>query len=132
MSVPTDLLYTEGHEWARAGEDEVITVGITNFAQEQLGGIVYVELPNEGTEVAKGDPIGQIESTKSVSDIYAPASGTVIEINRTVDGSPELVNSHPYEDGWLFRIRLEAPEELCELVAGQREELIDGAGSMDP
>lgn len=116
MSVPTDLLYTEEHEWARLGDDEVITVGITAFAQEQLGSIVFVELPTEGGEFARGDSIGQVESTKSVADLYCPASGTVIEINRALDGSPELINSDPYEAGWLMRIRLEAPEELDDLL----------------
>ncbi len=116
MSVPTELLYTEEHEWTRLGEDEIIQVGITSFAQEQLGSIVFVEMPAEGIEIARGDAIGQIESTKSVSDIYAPASGTVVEINRALDGSPELINSDPYEAGWLVRIKLESPEELDELL----------------
>ena len=116
MSVPTELLYTEEHEWTRLGEDEIIQVGITSFAQEQLGSIVFVEMPAEGIEIARGDAIGQIESTKSVSDIYAPASGTLVEINRALDGSPELINSDPYEAGWLVRIKLESPEELDELL----------------
>ncbi len=116
MSVPTDLLYTEEHEWTRLGDDEIIQVGLTSFAQEQLGSIVFVDLPAEGIEIARGDSIGQIESTKSVSDIYAPASGTVVEINRTLSGSPELINADPYEVGWLVRIKLESPEELDELL----------------
>jgi len=116
MSVPTDLLYTEEHEWTRLQADEIIQVGITSFAQEQLGSIVFVDLPAEGIEIARGDSIGQIESTKSVSDIYAPASGTVVEINRGLDGSPELINADPYEAGWLVRIKLESPEELDELL----------------
>lgn len=116
MSVPTDLKYTDEHEWTRLGDDEVITVGITSFAQEQLGSIVYVELPAEGSEFARADAIGQIESTKSVADLYSPASGTVVEVNRALEDTPELINSDPYEAGWLVRIKLEAPEELDELL----------------
>ena len=116
MPVPTDLKYTEEHEWARREEGDVVCIGITAFAQEQLGSIVYVELPEEGTEVAKGDPIGQIESTKSVSEIYAPVSGQIVEVNGVLEGSPELLNSNPYEDGWILRIRLESPDELEELL----------------
>ncbi len=116
MSVPSDLLYTEEHEWVRKDDDGVVTVGITSFAQDQLGAIVYVELPDDGVEVARGDSIGQIESTKSVSDIYAPLSGQILEINGALEGAPELLNSNPYEDGWIIRIRMESPEELDELL----------------
>lgn len=116
MPVPTDLKYTEEHEWARLENDETVTVGVTHFAQEQLGSIVFVELPAEGSEVAKGDPIGQIESTKSVSDFYAPCSGTIVAVNRALEDAPELINSDPYEGGWMVRIKLEAPDELDELL----------------
>lgn len=116
MSVPSDLLYTEEHEWTRKEEDNTVSIGITAFAQEQLGSIVYVELPEEGIEIAKGDPIGQIESTKSVSELYAPVSGQILEVNGALEGSPELLNSAPYEDGWIMRVRLESPDELDELL----------------
>ena len=116
MTIPSELLYTEEHEWARREKGNIVVIGITDFAQEQFARIVYVELPDEGVEVAKGDPIGQIESTKSVSEIYAPVSGTIVEVNGELEGSPELLNSNPYEDGWMLRIRLESPDELVELL----------------
>lgn len=117
MTVPTDLLYTEDHEWVRFSDDEEVTVGITQFAAEQLGSIVYVELPEEGDEVTRADAVGQVESTKSVSDIYAPLSGTIIEVNRDLNDSPELINNHPYEDGWLLKMKLEDPGERDELLS---------------
>ena len=117
MSLPNDLLYTEEHEWVRREEDGTVTVGITQHAQEQLGSIVYVELPEDGAEVAKSDSLGQIESTKSVSDIYAPVSGQVLEVNGALEENPELINAAPYEDGWILKLRLESDEELDELLA---------------
>ncbi len=117
MAVPTDLFYTEDHEWVRVSDDDTAVVGITHFAQEQLGSIVFVELPEEGGDVAQGDPAGQVESTKSVSDIFSPLSGTVIEVNRSLVKSPELINTDPYEDGWLFKLRLEDPSEKDELLS---------------
>ncbi|MBP47224.1 MAG: glycine cleavage system protein H [Myxococcales bacterium] len=119
MALPTDLLYTEEHEWIRREGDDVVTVGITEHAQEQLGSIVYVELPDDDSEVAKSDSLGQIESTKSVSDLYAPVSGQVIEVNAALEENPELINSAPYEDGWIVKLRLESSEELDELLSPQ-------------
>jgi glycine cleavage system H protein len=101
--VPADRHYTSEHEWARADDGKVV-VGITDYAQDQLGDIVYVGLPEPGTAVTMGAPLGEVESTKSVSDIYSPVTGTVVEKNAAVEQSPELVNSDPYGDGWLVAI----------------------------
>jgi glycine cleavage system H protein len=101
---PDDLHYTPEHEWVRADGD-VVRVGITAFAQDALGDIVFVTLPEEGDEVTAGSPCGEVESTKSVSDIYAPVSGTVTSRNAALETAPELVNSDPYGEGWMFEIR---------------------------
>jgi glycine cleavage system H protein len=101
---PADLRYTAEHEWVRPGADAV-RVGITAFAQDALGDIVFVTLPEEGEEVAAGSACGEVESTKSVSDIYAPISGTVVGRNPALDATPELVNTDPYGEGWMFEIR---------------------------
>ena len=100
---PDDLKYTTEHEWIRLADDTA-EVGITDYAQEQLGDIVYVSLPEAGTEVEAGTSIGELESTKSVSDIFAPVSGTIAEANPALDDAPEVVNSDPYGAGWLVRI----------------------------
>ena len=100
---PENLKYTTEHEWIRLADDTV-EVGITDYAQEQLGDIVYVSLPEAGTEVEAGTSIGELESTKSVSDIFAPVSGTIAESNPALDDAPEVVNSDPYGAGWLVRI----------------------------
>lgn len=104
---PEDLKYTSEHEWVRSpGESEgSVRVGITDFAQDALGDIVYVSLPEVGTDVESGSAVGELESTKSVSDLYAPVSGQVVARNEALDGTPELVNSDPYGDGWLFEIK---------------------------
>jgi glycine cleavage system H protein len=103
---PDDLKYTAEHEWVRTpGETELsVRIGITDYAQDALGDIVYVSLPEVGTEVEAGSPVGELESTKSVSDVYAPLTGKVVARNEALDSSPELVNADPYGDGWLFEI----------------------------
>jgi glycine cleavage system H protein len=103
---PEDLKYTSEHEWIRSpGEaDGSVRVGITHFAQDSLGDIVFVSLPEVGTQVQAGSPVGELESTKSVSDIYAPVSGTVVARNDALDSTPEVVNNDPYGDGWLFEV----------------------------
>jgi glycine cleavage system H protein len=103
---PDDLRYTSEHEWVRSpGEAESsVRIGITDYAQEALGDIVFVSLPAVGAEVSSGSAIGELESTKSVSDVYAPLSGTVAAVNEALDGTPEMVNSDPYGDGWLFEL----------------------------
>lgn len=112
MDFPEDLKYTKEHEWARLEEDDVVTVGITEYAQESLGEIVFVELIDEGAQVSQGEAFGTVESTKAVSDLYAPVSGTVIEVNDTLLDSPSLINEDPYEDGWMIRIEMQDPKEL--------------------
>jgi glycine cleavage system H protein len=112
---PEDLKYTQQHEWVRLSGDTA-EVGITDYAQDQLGDIVYVTLPESGAEIETGASIGELESTKSVSDIYAPVTGTVVEVNTALEETPELVNSAPYEGGWLVRIRLADPDGLDGLM----------------
>ncbi len=102
--IPEDLFYSEEHEWVRV-DDEIATVGITDFAQGQLGDIVYVELPAVGDRVEAGAVIGELESTKSVSDIFSPLSGEVVARNESLDGGPEVINSDPYGEGWLIKLR---------------------------
>ena len=101
---PEDLKYTAEHEWVKADGEAPVRVGITDFAQDQLGDIVYVQLPDVGSAVRAGDACGELESTKSVSDLFAPVSGTVAARNEALDATPELVNTDPYGDGWLFEI----------------------------
>jgi glycine cleavage system H protein len=102
--VPDELSYTAEHEWVRAGEGNTVRVGVTDYAQQALGDVVYVSLPEVGAEVRAGTAIGEIESTKSVSDLYAPLSGTVVARNDELDSSPELINSDPYGAGWIVEI----------------------------
>jgi glycine cleavage system H protein len=107
LEYPTNLRYTSDHEWVRAGDDGVVRVGITAFAQDALGDVVYVSLPTVGDTLAAGDACGEVESTKSVSDIYAPLAGEVTAVNDALDDTPELVNSDPYGAGWMFELRLQ-------------------------
>ncbi|MET7638588.1 glycine cleavage system protein GcvH [Streptomyces sp. NPDC005438] len=107
MSNPENLRYSKEHEWLTAAEDGVSTVGITEHAASALGDVVFVQLPEVGDTVTAGEPCGELESTKSVSDLYAPVSGEIAEINQNVVDDPALVNSAPFEDGWLFKVRLD-------------------------
>ena len=104
LEYPAGLRYTAEHEWVRT-EGDVVRIGITSFAQEALGDVVYVSLPGVGDTVTAGDTCGELESTKSVSDIYAPVTGEVVATNSALDSTPELVNSDPYEAGWLFEVK---------------------------
>ena len=113
--VPSELKYLSSHEWVLV-EDKVATVGISDHAQELLGDLVYVELPEVGSSIAAGDSVGVVESVKAASDTYAPVSGEVIEINEELEGSPDRINSDPYGDGWMYRVALEDPEELEDLM----------------
>ena len=112
MEIPNDLLYTIEHEWMRV-KDNRATVGITDFAQGQLGDVVFVELPAEGTELTKGNTFGVVESVKTVSDVYAPVSGKVVAINKDLESQPELINNDPYGKGWMVEIEFSNsnPEE---------------------
>jgi glycine cleavage system H protein len=119
MAVPEELRYTPDHEWARL-EDAKVRVGLTDFAQEALGDIVFVQLPAVGATVAKGGELGEVESTKSVSQVYAPVGGTVLEVNSVLGEQPERVNTDAYGEGWLCVIEPSVP--------GEFEELLDSAG----
>ena len=116
MEFPEDLRYTPEHEWARLGDDGVVTMGITDYAQDALGDIVYISLPPTGATVEKDKPLGEVESTKSVSEIYAPCGGEVTEANGALADSPEKVNSDPYGAGWIARIRAADASELDGLL----------------
>ena len=125
MKVPAELRYTSEHEWVRPG-DGPLRVGITDFAQDALGDIVYVTLPEPGTAVQVGRPLGEIESTKSVSEIYAPVTGTVRARNDALTDTPELINSDPYGQGWLVEIEPSGQDDLVDLLDAQAyEELIE-------
>lgn len=113
--IPDDRHYLETHEWALV-EDGSATIGISDFAQDELGDIVFVELPGEGDAVAQGEDFGVIESIKAISDIYAPLSGTVTAVNDGLESAPELVNDDPYGDGWLVQVDLENPDEVDDLL----------------
>ena len=110
--IPADLRYTAEHEWVRRSGDDTVRVGITDFAQSALGDVVFVQLPDAGSEVTAGESFGEVESTKSVSDLFAPVSGTVSAVNGDLEGSPQLVNSDPYGGGWLLDVRVSDAAEL--------------------
>jgi glycine cleavage system H protein len=117
MTFPTDRSYTAEHEWALAAPDGSVRVGITDHAQEQLGDIVFVSLPEVGATVAAGEPCGELESTKSVSDLYAPVSGVVAARNEAVVTAPELINADPYDKGWMFEVTPSDPTAVGELLS---------------
>ena len=112
MDVPKDLRYSKDHEWIKANGDQRFTVGITDYAQDALGDVVFVDLPDVGASVTLGDSIGEIESTKSVSDVYAPLTGTVVEVNSELLDAPEKVNADPYGDGWMFVVEVVSDENV--------------------
>lgn len=113
--IPSHLLYTESHEWVAADDENIARIGISDYAQEALGDLVFVELPAVGDEISQGDPCAVVESVKAASDIYAPVSGTVVAVNEDLDADPAIVNSDPYIDGWLFEIELIDSGELDDL-----------------
>jgi glycine cleavage system H protein len=117
---PEDLKYTTDHEWVRAMDDGTVRFGITDFAQDALGDIVYVTLPEPGAQISTGQTCGEVESTKSVSDVYAPVTGTVTARNDALEATPEVVNSDPYGAGWMVAVELSDPAQL--------DELLDAAG----
>ena len=121
MEFPEDLKYTKEHEWVLI-EGGTATVGITDYAQDQLGDIVFVELPAVGDKVSKEDAFGVVESVKAVSDIYAPLSGKVVEVNDDLPDDPEMLNEDPYGDGWIIRIELTDPEEIEDLMTSAEYE----------
>ncbi len=113
--VPEENYYTKDHEWAQVDEN-VVTVGITEYAQDSLGEVVYVELPEEGQKVTQGEPFGVVESVKAVSDLLSPVSGTIIEINSTIPDNPGVLNDDPMNEGWLVRIEMDTEKELANLM----------------
>lgn len=116
IETPADLKYAETHEWLRDEGDGVISVGITDYAQDALGDVVYVELPEVGDQLAAQDEAGAVESVKAASDIYAPVSGEVIAINEALEEEPEIINESPYGDGWFFKMKMSDPAELTDLL----------------
>jgi glycine cleavage system H protein len=122
LSVPEELQYTRSHEWVRT-EGDTATIGITDHAQEELGDIVYVELPEEGAAFDAGDAFGTVESVKAVSDLYAPVGGEVVEVNEALNDTPELINDDPYGDGWIIKLRVFGDGDL--LSASDYERLLE-------
>ncbi len=122
MSVPGELSYTKSHEWVRI-EDDVATVGITDHAQEELGDVVFVDLPEEGASFDAGAAFGSIESVKAVSDLYTPVGGEVVEVNEALNDNPEKVNEEPYGDGWILRLRVSEEGDL--LSAEEYEQFLE-------
>lgn len=127
MNIPDDLRYSTDHEWIRT-EGNRVRIGITDYAQDALGDVVFVQVPEMGVQVAAGASISEVESTKSVSDIYAPVAGTVVEVNDALDGTPEKLNSDPYGDGWICVIETDEADEAGEslLDADAYRKLIEG------
>ncbi|MER3445481.1 MAG: glycine cleavage system protein H [Candidatus Dadabacteria bacterium] len=115
VEILDELKYTKEHEWVRL-EDDLVVIGITDYAQDALGEIVYIELPSEGDEVTKGNPFGAVESTKSVSDLYAPISGEVVEVNEALLDSPEVINEDPYGEGWMIKVKPYDVGEIQDLM----------------
>ena len=118
MNVPDDLKYTKEHEWVRLDGDEAM-VGITDFAQGELGDVVFLEIETEGESLAAGDTFGTIEAVKTVSDLYMPMDGEVLEVNPALEDQPELVNSEPFGDGWMIRVKISDPSQLEELLSAE-------------
>jgi glycine cleavage system H protein len=129
MDYPEELRYTKEHEWVSVEEGDRVRVGITDFAQDALGDVVYVDIPEEGTEVTSGQAFGEVESTKSVSDIYSPVSGRIAERNGVLSETPELVNRDPYGEGWMVVVEMSDPSELNGLLnAASYREMVEEAG----
>ena len=118
MNTPNELRYTKEHEWVKV-EGNTAIIGITDFAQDELGDIVFVELPEVGDEVALDQPFGSVESVKTVSELYAPVSGTVVAVNEELSDSPELVNESPYETAWMIKVELSNPSEVDALLTAE-------------
>jgi glycine cleavage system H protein len=125
MSVPAELKYTSEHEWIRVEGDEIV-VGVTDFAQGELGDVVFIEIETEGETLSKGDTFGTIEAVKTVSDLYMPVDGEVIEVNPALEDTPELVNSEPFEGGWMIRIKLGDPSQLDDLLSADAYKVLIG------
>jgi glycine cleavage system H protein len=129
MTNPSDLRYIKEHDWVRAGDDGLATFGITDHAQDSLGDVVFVDLPDPGSQVARSESFGEIESVKAVSELIAPVSGTVVERNEAVVDAPELVNESPYEDGWLLKVAVADASELDGLMSAEEYDSFLASGS---
>jgi len=116
MNVPEELKYTKDHEWVRA-DGEILTIGITDFAQSELGDLVFIDISTEGESLSHGEVFGSVEAVKTVSDLYMPVSGEVLEVNSNLDSAPETVNSDPYGDGWMVKIKLSDLSEINDLLS---------------
>jgi len=115
MSVPDNLKYTTEHEWIRVEGDEIV-IGVSEFAQGELGDVVFIEIETEGETLAKGETFGTIEAVKTVSDLYMPLDGEIVEVNSALEDTPELVNSEPFEGGWMIRVKMSDPSQLDDLM----------------
>ena len=120
MNIPEDLKYTEEHEWVRVLDGNRVEVGITDFAQAELSDIVYVELPETGREVRRGEAVATLEAVKTVAEVYSPLSGRVVEVNTALEEAPERINQDPYGEGWIFRMEITHPEELENLLTPEQ------------
>ena len=128
MNIPSELRYSSDHEWVRR-DGNTVTIGITEYAQDALGDVVFVEIPEQGVGVSSGDSFTEVESTKSVSDIYAPVSGTIAAVNDALENQPELLNSDPYGEGWICSIEMSDPSEFASLMdADSYRALTEGEG----
>lgn len=116
MNVPDELKYAQSHEWVRVGNGDIVTVGISDFAQAEMTELVYVELPEVGRSYSAGDEVAVVESVKSASDIYTPVSGEIVEVNEALNDNPSLVNSSPFQDGWMFKIKVSDAAQLDKLL----------------
>ncbi len=123
--VPEELKYSKDHEWVRV-EGDIAVVGITDYAQSELGDIVYVELPQVGTRVQKGETVATVEAVKTAADVYSPVSGEVVEVNSALEEHAELVNKDPYGEGWIVKIKMSNPEELNELLSAEEYKKLIG------
>lgn len=126
MALPNDLKYSEDHEWVKV-DGNTVTIGITDFAQGELGDIVFVELPEDGDEMTKGESFGSVESVKTVSELYAPLNGKIVEVNEELEDSPELVNESPYEEAWMVKVELEDTSQLDDLLDADAYQAITDA-----
>ena len=128
-SIPANLRYVDSHEWIQDNGDGTVTIGITDHAQEALGDVVFVDLPEVGTSLAKGDEFGVIESVNAASDLYAPVDGEIVEVNESLEDAPETVNEAPYEDGWIMKVRLDDQSALDDLLdADAYQAVVDAEG----
>lgn len=116
LEYPTDVLYSTDHEWVRERGEGIVRVGITSYAQDALGDVVYVSLPTVGDTLAKGEAVGEVESTKSVSDLYAPLNGEITAINEALDQTPEIINTDPYREGWMYEMKIADASALGDLM----------------